>query len=232
MIRDNMVPRLPRITFATLAILMTGTACPVDDDGFVSLFDGETLNGWTQRNGFATYRAEDGAIVGQTALDSPNSFLCTNAIYANFELELEVFLRNSELNSGVQIRSQSRESDGRVNGPQVEIEASGESGAEAGYLYCEACHNGWMTPEELRVPHTAFRDGEWNAYRVIANGPRIQTWVNGEMISDLVDEAVYATHPEGFIGLQVHGVGNAGPYEVAWRDIRIKPLPSTDPNGT
>ena len=51
------------------------------------------------------------------------------------------------LNSGVQIRSTliGDKHGGRVNGPQVEIEASGEKGAEAGYVYGEAI-GGWMTP--------------------------------------------------------------------------------------
>jgi hypothetical protein len=79
-----------------------------------------------------------------------------------------------------------------------------------------------MTPQEDRVPHKAFQNGEWNHYRVLARGPRILTWVNGRPIEDLVDEAKYQSHPEGFIGLQVHGVGDRGPFEVAWRNIRIR----------
>ncbi|MEM1070990.1 MAG: family 16 glycoside hydrolase, partial [Planctomycetota bacterium] len=48
---------------------------------WVSLFNGKDLSGWTQRNGTATYRVEEGAIVGKTAEGSPNSFLCSNADY-------------------------------------------------------------------------------------------------------------------------------------------------------
>ena len=47
-------------------------------DGWTDLCDGKTLKGWTQRNGTATYRVEDGAIVGKTKQGSPNSFLCTD----------------------------------------------------------------------------------------------------------------------------------------------------------
>ena len=74
------------------------------EEGFVSLFDGATLNGWTQKNGTATYRVEKGAIVGQTTPGSPNSFLCSNADYGDFDLRFQVKLIDSELNSGVQIR--------------------------------------------------------------------------------------------------------------------------------
>ena len=45
------------------------------------------------------------------------------------------------------------------------------------------------------------------------------------MIEDLTDEPIHETHPSGFIGLQVHGIGkDKGPYQVAWRNIRIKTL--------
>jgi len=199
-----------------------------EDKAWVPLFDGKTLDDWIQKNGIATYRVEDGAIVGKTAKGSANSFLCTEGEYGDFELEFEVKLLDNELNSGVQIRSQTKPAKGdqefgRVNGPQVEIEATGSKGAESGYIYGEAC-GGWMTPEKERQPHKAFKDGEWNKYRIVAQGPKIRTWINGQPVSDLTDEGKFKTHPKGFIGLQVHGVGNGGPFQVAWRNIKIKVL--------
>ena len=127
---------------------------------------------------------------------------------------------------GVQIRSNQKDGkpDGRVNGPQVEIEASGKNGAEAGYIYGEAMGGGWRTPKDKLKPHKHFKDGEWNKYRILAKGPRIQVWINGEQISDLVDEEKFKSHPKGFIGLQVHGVGNRGPFQVAWRNLKIREL--------
>jgi hypothetical protein len=219
-----------RQTIILLALAIVTASCITADtaesDGFVSLFDGKTLDGWIQKNGTATYRVEDGTIVGQTAAGSPNSFLCTEKEYGDFELEFEVKLISNELNSGVQIRSQTKEPEkgekfGRVNGPQVEIEASGiEKGGQAGFLYGEAC-GGWMSSKNSKL--AVFKDGEWNKYRVIAKGPRIQTWVNEQPVEDLTDKKKYETHPKGFIGLQVHRAGG-GPHEVAWRNIRIKVL--------
>jgi hypothetical protein len=67
--------------------------------------------------------------------------------------------------------------------------------------------------------------GEWNHYRVLAKGPRIRVWLNGQMIDDLTDEAIYKTHSKGFIGLQEHGIARgSGPYEVGWRNIRLRGL--------
>ena len=81
-----------------------------------------------------------------------------------------------------------------------------------------------MTPKDKLKPHKHFKDGAWNKYRVLAKGPRIQVWVNGEQVSDLVHEKAYKSHPSGFIGLQVHGVGNGGPFTVAWRNLKIREL--------
>lgn len=205
------------------------TVGAVAEEGWVSMFDGKTLNGWIQKNGKATYRVEDGALVGKTVKKSPNSFLCSEKEYGDFELEFEVKLINNELNSGCQIRSQTKEAKkkgeqfGRVNGPQVEIEASGKKGAKSGYIYGEAC-GGWMTPKEHRKSHKVFKDGEWNKFRIVAKGARIQTWINNEPIGDLTDEEKFKSHPKGFIALQVHGVKDRGPYEIAWKNIRIKVL--------
>ena len=199
-----------------------------------SIFDGKTLEGWTQLNGTATYRVENGSIVGKTMEGSPNSFLCSDKLYGDFELHFQVKLINNELNSGVQIRSQCKDltdkekargdKHGRVNGPQVEIEATKEKGAESGYVYGEAC-GGWMTPKTDLIPHKHFKNGEWNQYRIVAKGARIQTWVNGNQVSNLTDKEKHKSHPKGFIGLQVHSIKKgSGPYEVAWKNIKIKDL--------
>jgi len=209
------------ISMAALA----ATATPLAAEGeWKDLFDGKTLKGWTQRNGTATYTVENGTIKGVTKSGSPNSFLCTDELYGDFELKFEVKVHNN-LNSGVQIRSQTKGGPtGRVNGPQVEIEASGGNGAEAGYVYGEAC-GGWMTPKDKLKPHKHFKDGEWNAYRVVAKGPSIKVWINGEMISDLVDEEKFKSHPKGFIGLQVHGIGKRDEkWDVQWRNLKLRTL--------
>jgi len=73
-------------------------------------------------------------------------------------------------------------------------------------------------------PHKHFKDGEWNKYRILAKGPRIQVWINKVQISDLTDVPKYKAYPKGFIGLQVHGVGNRGPFDVAWKNLKIREL--------
>ena len=213
-----------KLTITLLFSLLFSASNFAADKKYKAIFDGKTLEGWTHRNGTATYRVEKKSVVGKTNEGSPNSFLCSDKEYGNFDLIFEVKV-DDKLNSGVQIRSQTKGGPkGRVNGPQVEIEASGKNGAEAGYIYGEAA-GGWMTPADKLKPHKHFKDGKWNKYRVVADGSNIKVWINGAVVSDLNHEEKYKSHPKGFIGLQVHSIGRgSGPYEVRWRKIKLKEL--------
>jgi hypothetical protein len=196
-------------------------AFSLQDDGWINLFDGKTLDGWEQKNGTATYRVEDGCVVGKTTEGSPNSFLATKKSYGDFELKFEVKVDDA-LNSGVQIRSASKPDfdNGRVHGPQVEIAINGT----AGFIYGEGLKTGWLS-EDRSDPkaQAAFKKGEWNKYRVLAEGKSIKSWVNDVPVANLVDEKTGMM--SGFIGLQVHGIKKGtGPYEVRWRNISIREL--------
>ncbi|MFK8113306.1 MAG: DUF1080 domain-containing protein [Rubripirellula sp.] len=223
-------------------ITMSLTSLCMADDGWTSLFDGKTLAGWKQADhGKAEYKVIDGTIHGKTVEGSPNSFLASEKQYGNFELEFEVRVHD-KLNSGCQIRSRGKSEEdvaaeavaknkknknaavGRFFGPQVELESSP---GQSAYIYGEATGRGWLSPEpqDKKHSHDHMKNGEWNAIRIVANGPRIQTWINGEAVADLTDEEIFKTHPKGHLGLQVHGIkAGTGPYDVAWRNIRIKEL--------
>ena len=95
--------------FASLLFFYQLSAKDNKSDDLKSIFNGKNLDGWSQKNGTASYRVQNGAIFGKTNEGSPNSFLCSNKLYGDFELHFEVKLINDELNSGVQIRSQTKE---------------------------------------------------------------------------------------------------------------------------
>jgi len=141
-------------------------------------------------------------------------------------LIFKVKFLNYQLNSGVQIRSNDDNKNKRVNGPQVELAATKKLGSRSGYIYGEAC-GGWMTPEDKLTHHNYVKNDSWNEVRIITKGARIQTWLNGNKVSDLTNEEKFKSHPNGFIGLQVHSIPEGkgtGPYEVTWKNIRIKEL--------
>lgn len=204
--------------------------------GWVSLFNGSNLDGWVVKGGTARYHIENGTIVGTTVTGSKNTFLSTNRDYADFELQLEVKC-DVELNSGIQIRSQVypkptpqasnpkriREA-GEVYGYQCEITTSDK--CVSGNFWDEGRWTKWLD-DLSRKPGAcaAFKDGEWNHYRIVAQGDRIRSWVNGVACADFRD----SQDATGFIGLQVHSIpANKGPYQVRWRNIKIRELKKGD----
>lgn len=189
-----------------------------DNTPWHPLFDGKTLEGWTVLNGDAEYSIRDGAIVGTTKHDTPNTFLTTDKMYGDFIMELE-YLVDSTMNSGIQIRSNSipEYQNGRVHGYQVEIDPSKRAWSAGLY---EEGRRGWLVPlTSNQEAQAAFKQNEWNHYRIEAIGDTLKTWINGVPAAYLIDDAT-AT---GFIGLQVHSIGEdqqAGT-EIQWKNLRI-----------
>lgn len=214
-----------QLTFAVALFGLLGVSPALaekpDGEGWVQIFNGKDLNDWEQRNGTATYKVEDGTVLGTTSEGSPNSFMCTKKDYGDFELVFEVKV-DDQLNSGVQFRSRTKDNkpSERVHGPQVEIATNGS----AGFVYGEGTKFGWLSgPDNDKTKTSAFKKGEWNKYRVVAKGKHIQTWVNDVAIVDFEEDKT--GHDSGFIGLQVHGIAKgSGPYSVRWREIYLREL--------
>jgi hypothetical protein len=192
-------------------------------DDSIRLFNGADLTGWTQRGGRADYRVEDGCIVGASRPNQANSFLCTDAEYGDFILELD-FKADPEVNSGVQIRSESSPDyqNGRVHGYQVEIDTS--SRAWTAGIYDEG-RRGWLAPMDKNpAAQAAFKPNDWNHFRIEAVGDHMQTWLNGVPAADLHDSMT----PRGFIALQVHTVGaRKDELHIRFKNIVLKPLLAT-----
>lgn len=195
---------------------------PAQPASWTSLFNGESLEGWTVRGGNAEFRVEGGEIVGASRPNSANTFLVSEAQFGDFELLVE-FKVDPEFNSGIQIRSAIDggigNQSGRMIGYQVEIDPSSRN--YTGGMYDEG-RRGWLYPLiDSPAARGAFKPGEWNQMRVRAQGPRIQTWVNGAPVADLFD----AVDPAGHIGLQVHSVGDrTQEMQVRFRKIQVRPL--------
>lgn len=214
----------------------------------MDLFNGTNLDGWGEHSGKAQYTVADGTLIGESVSGTANSFLCTKQAFDNFELELE-YKCDALLNSGVQIRSEVFDgattnvvngktykfAPDRVHGYQCEIDMDVARGRMwTGGIYDEA-RRGWLFPAggEKGAAGLAFSEqgrqiskpGEWNQLRIVADGPSIKTWLNGELRAGISD----AVTPRGLIGLQVHGVGNNPTkvgLKVTFRHLRIRELPS------
>ncbi len=107
---------------------------------------------------------------------------------------------------------------GRVYGYQVEI-ANEQSGASGG-IYDEA-RRGWLhNIASDPAASKAFKDNEWNRYKVEALGDTMRVWINGVPCAVLTDPIDLS----GFIALQVHQYKGERPAQVRWRNIRIQDL--------
>lgn len=216
-VRKNIFP----MKFLLVALLALPFSLSAAEPGeWIELFNGEDLTGWVQRGGEAKYSIDGDAILGVTVPNTPNSFLCTEKNYNNFILELE-YKVDPTLNCGIQIRSNSlpEYKNGQVHGYQVEIDPS-DRGWSCG-IYDEG-RRGWLNDlSENPAARYAFKQDDWNHYRIEAVGNHIRTWINGVPAADLIDGMT----PSGFIALQVHGIGKRDEaLEVRYRNIRIQDL--------
>lgn len=204
---------------ALLSFLLLTAVAPAER---VSLFDGKTLEGWEVRAGEEKWwSVKDGMITGGS-LDEPvphNTFLATRKRHANFDLRLKVRLVKGDgfMNSGIQVRSIRVPGDPEMCGYQIDAGAGWW-----GKLYDESRRNK-VIAEPVDPAALKAHDWDWNDYRILCEGPRIRTWINGVASLDFT-ETDPAIPLEGLIGLQAHGGGRV---LAQFKEITIEELPPT-----
>ena len=226
------------LTFSTLLPAKEG-------DGFVSLFDGKSMDGWTGDPKF--WSIQDDAITGITTESNKtngNTFcICKDEFSGDFELEFDFRIEGH--NSGVQYRSfrlENAADEWRIGGYQADIDAKKQW---AGTLYGEKFRGilakrgeksvlGEGAPpkkkgglarkvEKLGDP-TELAKGikdfpEWNRFRVVVNGYHMQHFINGTKMIDCIDNDEANRRDKGLIALQLH---QGPPMKVQFKNIRIK----------
>lgn len=214
--------RRSKISCFVLLLFFNGGASA--QNGWISLFDGKTLNGWMRLAGLAEYQVENGAIVGSTVVNSGNTFLVTRKQYGDFILEMDVKMDDTTSNSGVQVRSHydpaGHDGKGLVYGLQFELDPSARRWS--GGIYDEGRRD-WLYPGSLnRASQEAFKVGVFNHIRMECIGHEMKTWINGIAVAYVVDTA----DKTGFIGLQVHGISKPelSGEKVYFKNIRIKTI--------
>jgi hypothetical protein len=188
----------------------------------ISLFDGKTFTGWEGDTG-KVWRIEDGAVIAAGKLEEKaarNEVLATTRSYKNFDLRLKFKLLGTEgfVNSGVQFRSV------RIPNPPNEM-----SGYQAdigdpkywGALYDESRRRKMLAEPDMEAVNKVLKRNDWNDFRIRAEGPRIQIWINGTRTIDYT-EPDPAIPQEGHLALQIHGNGKT---EIRFKDLAIEELP-------
>lgn len=188
------------------------------------IFDGHSLNGWKEVAGKAPFDVQQGAIVGMTVPNTPNSFLVSDLQYGDFALMFDVKIEDTNCNSGVQFRSHfdknGNNGNGKVYGYQIELDPSARRWT--GGIYDEGRRD-WLYPLSLNPKaQSAFKLNQYNRITIECVGNQMRTWVNGVATAYLVDMLDYS----GFIALQVHAINKpelAGS-KIYWRNIYVKSI--------
>ncbi len=209
MMPDNLLANLsPQESRALVAYLAGGGQLPMlaTPDNTATFFNGENLTGW--RGNTSLWSVENGEIVGRSPGIGRNEFLISDFAVDDFDLTLEVKLSPNAGNSGIQFRCEEL-AGGLLKGYQADIGAGWW-----GKLYEE--HGRALLWKQSAEKHV--REGQWNTYRIRAEGSHIQTWINGHLSVDLNDPDGAR---RGVIGLQIH---SGGPMEVRFRNLELKTL--------
>ena len=195
------------------------------ESGFVSLFDGESLDGWKRHEGLpgdnvgGKWEVIEGAIAGDQDPPGLGGFLITTGTYGDFVLRLETKL-DYPVDSGIFLRVGE---DGKSHQVTLDNRPDGDIGA----IYLP-----WTQSMVLANPEGAkhFRSGEWNDVEIRIEGEpsRIQFRLNGELVTDFqhTEETTKGVPREGYIALQVHpGDDWVEGNKARFRNIRIRTLP-------
>jgi hypothetical protein len=218
---------------------------PDDNTGFVSIFDGKTLNGWDGDTQF--WRVENGEIVGETTPEKvmkQNSFLIwRGGTVKDFELKVEFRLNGT--NSGIQYRSSELPNVGKwvLKGYQADVDFTegylgnvhDERGrAPTGEGHAVLSRRGEITRivdgPKYKVVGTigdptllrgVMNVNGWNQYHIIARGPVLMQLVNGQLMAIAIDEDAKHAAPEGLLGFQMH---TGPPFKLEYRNVMYKKI--------
>lgn len=186
------------------------------EEGFTPLFDGKTLAGWSVQQGpEPAFHVHDGAIVGHAESQFP-AWLRSQRQYENFDFRGEFFVKGWT-DGGVYIHAPEH---GRNTwcGMQVKIFHAPDKEPQPNSM---GAIFPLIAPQKVNVRSK----GEWNALRILSDWPRLQVWVNDEVVQDLNVE----TTPElrhrlrrGYLGLSTLG------YPIRYRNLRLRELPDKE----
>ena len=255
--QSKLIPmKIPIVfAFATLGFSFASAAPAVDDAGWITLFDGKSLDGWhvstkTGHSGASgnktggKWEIVDGAITGSQDIPGNGGIIITDEKFGDFEVKLEMkndfgpdsglFLRSTEDGKAWQAMIDYH-ADGNLMG--IYGEGLGGQPHVRNYNFTDKVTEIVDTPTgnppvALPVLPDAWshfwRADQWNELRarITSNPPHITTWINGVKIMEWKEKEV--RHPDtGGIALQVHGGGNFTQQFVRYKNIKVKPLART-----
>ncbi|HET6568376.1 MAG TPA: DUF1080 domain-containing protein [Rhodothermales bacterium] len=211
--------RIARLLSVVLTVAALAAPCAqAQSDGWISLFDGKSLDGWKVGDNAATFSVQDGAIVvhGPTAhlfYDGP----VEDHNFKNFEFKADVMTTPGS-NSGIYFHTAYQEGGWPDKGFEVQVNNSHTDWKRTGGLY-----------DIKDVREVPAKDNEWFTERIVVHGKHVQTYVNDKLIVDYTEPDNFVparNHPErkissGTFALQGHDPNS----KVYYKNIMVKPLP-------
>jgi hypothetical protein len=207
----NRLSKLAAFGLVAFGFLTVRAPAGLEEEGWVSLFDGQTLSGWTKAgNPQSKWEVADGAIVGS----GPASMLYSpKGDYKNFRFRAEIKISDHG-NSGLYFRSPTADGD-FSKGYEAQIDSTHRDPIRTGSIY------GFVhVYKQLVPPDTWFTyeiecaDKGWRGEVV----PHIKVWVNGELLYELQEKT--KAWDKGYFAFQQHDPGS----KVEIRKIEVKEL--------
>ena len=187
-------------------------------DGWISLFDGKTLNNWKASENPSTFRADSGMII----VHGPRAHLfyegpVLDHNFKNFEFKTSVMTTPGS-NSGIFIHTAYQETGWPSKGYEVQVNNSQSDWRRTGSLY------GVDDVREVYV-----KDNEWYTEHIIVQGKKIIVKINDRTVveytePDNIDKLADRKTKRlssGTFALQGHDPDS----KVYYKDIMVKPLP-------
>ena len=201
------------LVMAVTGVVSTGHAADRPEQ---PLFDGTSLDGWTATPG-GTWEVREGVIVGKSPKsERRHGILLTDRTFSDFVVRAKFRVVSGD--SGFYFRAQRVKSGVSVNGFQVEVDESQETGG----LY-ETGGRGWVhLPDAGVIKKRGYERGEWTDLELTATGGHVVVKINGVVSSEVIDDP---GRRSGHIGLQLHGGQDM---HVEYRDIVLTELLADD----
>ena len=192
------------------ALALAASLCPAAEqaapvagkDGWVSMFDGKTLDGWKANEHPESWSVKNGAIVGDGV--ASHLFWMTREC-ENCEFRAEVKLNHSG-NSGMYFRTAF--GPGFPKGYEAQVENTSPDPQKSGSLY-GIC----------RVTEQLIQDDTWWTQHIIFQGNHVIIKINDKVVTDCTDPQ--SRYTKGYFALQQHNQGSV----VQYRNLMMKPLP-------
>jgi hypothetical protein len=204
---------MKRLVWLCLGLIMTtATAVAEDKDGFVTIFDGKSMDGWKINEAEKGWKLQDGALIAN-GVRSHAFYVGDPKPFKNFELKVEVLTKPGS-NGGIFFHTKYQDEGWPKQGYESQVNNSfNKDPQKTGGLY-----------NTVKIEKPAATDDKWWTQTIIVKDKHVTVMVDDKVVVDFEEPATKegtVKLSEGTFALQAHDPGST----VMYRNIRVKRLP-------